>query len=345
MEEHTDIAARLVEELVSLRRGEGLSRSKLAQCETLITLPCVVRRAEGDHADRPTTVGQRTDAAMRLLTSLLPDSTNPRTMALRNAYALGLENPGNLTDRREAFAHDRGVKLDTVRNWEKAKIRDLALHLIGLGMNRQVEPSGPRPPVPSRLATLQRGYEAYEIFTLTFDRLYRYGKGRVLSSVLDIHTVEALIDGVTGFMYASRYTGGSRWVSAEAIDGGQVSIGEGHWTDDHSIVRIEFERPLLRGEQHRVIYRLNVDPTAGPAEPYAAKTTRHPTHSMTLRIQFCEDEVPKVVKSFSSQVGYDPQCLQPLAEFEPVQGKVIQGFLDPPLGFMFGFDWTWPEDD
>ncbi len=338
----TDVAEALARELVYLRKGDGLTRAKLERCLTLLNLPCVSRRLRSASIGLPSRA-ERAIAAMRILHDLLPATTNSRTMALRTALAIGIEDPGTLTGRRRRFAAARKVSIDTVRSWEQATIRDLALRLIELGMHTdEVEVSGPRPwPAPLAGAP-SPGFDAYEVHSLAIDSLYRFRKGRVLESCLEIRTVEALADGVTGFVYSSRYSGGNPWVWAEAIDGCQVTLSPNP-NDDHMIVRVMFDRPLLRREVYRVVYRLNVSPDAGESLPVASKTTRHPTRSLTLRIQFAVGEVPEVVRTFSSKVGYDPQTIQPLGEYIPIQGYVQASFLDPPLGLKYGFEWTWPD--
>ncbi|MGH8931739.1 MAG: hypothetical protein ACRDZO_14220 [Egibacteraceae bacterium] len=338
----TDVAEALARELVYLRKGDGLTRAKLERCLTLLNLPCVSRRLRKASIGLPSRA-ERAITAMRILQDLLPATTNSRAMALRTALAIGIDDPGTLTGRRRRFAAARRVSIDTVRSWEQATIRDLALRLIELGMHTDdVELSGPRPWPEPLAVPPSRGFEAYEMRSLDIDRLYRFRKGRILESCLEIHTVEALADGVTGFVYSSRYSGGNPWVWAEAIDGCQVTLSPDR-TDDHIIVRVMFDRPLLRREVYRVVYRLNVSPEAGECVPVACKTTRHPTRSMKLRIQFAPGEVPEVVRTFSTQVGYDPQMNQPLGEYVPIQGYVQASFLDPPLGLKYGFEWAWPD--
>jgi hypothetical protein len=104
-------------ELKRLRRDEGRTLPKL------IASPAV-RAALGHPQDAA--LVERFDAAVISLGNDL------KSLALKNAYAIGLREPANLTTRRENFgaqeAVDRGP--DTIQNWEDEKLRELVTRLL-----------------------------------------------------------------------------------------------------------------------------------------------------------------------------------------------------------------------
>ncbi len=104
-------------ELKRLRRDEGRSLPKL------IASPSV-RAALGNPPGAA--LLERFDAAVISLGNDL------KSLALKNAYAIGLREPANLTTRRENFgaqeAVDRGP--DTIQNWEDEKLRELVTRLL-----------------------------------------------------------------------------------------------------------------------------------------------------------------------------------------------------------------------
>ena len=104
-------------ELKWLRRDEGRTLAKLAQCPA-------VRAALGDPPEADLLA--EFDAAVTNL------GFDRKTLALKNAYAIGLRDPQILTTRRETFGArpevDRGP--ETINNWEDERIDDLVTRLV-----------------------------------------------------------------------------------------------------------------------------------------------------------------------------------------------------------------------
>jgi hypothetical protein len=104
-------------ELQRLRRDDGRTLPKLLASPSL-------RTALGDPPEAA--LVERFDAAVISLGNDL------KSLALKNAYAIGVREPGNLTTRRENFGAqevvDRGP--DTIENWENEKLNELVTRLL-----------------------------------------------------------------------------------------------------------------------------------------------------------------------------------------------------------------------
>lgn len=108
--------AALRAELKGLRRDEGRTLVKVLACPQL-------RAALGDPPEGQ--VVARFDAAIAALGADL------RSLALKNAYAIGLRDPLILKTRRENFGAQEVVSRgpETVNNWENEKIEELIAQL------------------------------------------------------------------------------------------------------------------------------------------------------------------------------------------------------------------------
>lgn len=104
-------------ELKRLRRDEGRTLPKLIASPN-------VRAVLGDPPDA--SLLERFDAAVMSLGNDL------KSLALKNAYAISLQEPANLTTRRENFGAQDAVDRspDTIQNWEDEKIRELVTRLM-----------------------------------------------------------------------------------------------------------------------------------------------------------------------------------------------------------------------
>jgi hypothetical protein len=104
-------------ELKRLRRDEGRTLPKLIASPN-------IRAALGNPPQAA--LLERFDAAVISLGNDL------KTLALKNAYAIGLREPANLRTRRENFGAqevvDRGP--DTIQNWEDEKLGELVTRLL-----------------------------------------------------------------------------------------------------------------------------------------------------------------------------------------------------------------------
>lgn len=117
-------AADLRAELKRLRRDEGRTLLKLLASPAL-------RAALGDPPDGQ--LLEQFDAAVLQLGNDL------RSLALRNAFALGLRDPAILKTRRETFGAQEVVQRgpDTVISWENEKIDELVARLLAGAQRRQ----------------------------------------------------------------------------------------------------------------------------------------------------------------------------------------------------------------
>lgn len=111
-----DAAATLLKELKWLRRDEGRTLVRLQACPA-------IRQALGNPPERQL-VDRFDDAVAQLGNDL-------RSLAVKNALGIGLNDSKTLTWRRETFGAQAVVSRgpDTVTNWENEKLRELAARL------------------------------------------------------------------------------------------------------------------------------------------------------------------------------------------------------------------------
>ena len=100
----------LLTELKWLRRGEGLTVGKLAECNQLLATL----------GDLPPV-----EAHDRFILALRSLGNGIKAQALRNAYAVDLPVPGSLTNRRHDAVHVIGRSYDSIKDYEEAALADL----------------------------------------------------------------------------------------------------------------------------------------------------------------------------------------------------------------------------
>lgn len=113
----------LVRELKTLRKGRGLTVSKMKYCSAL-----------RQQLNVPTVQAAITALTEQLI--LLGDSVEAR--ALRNALAIGMSDPGVLVDRRGAFAAETERSIDMVKIYEDRAIDELVEALVLLRAKRRM---------------------------------------------------------------------------------------------------------------------------------------------------------------------------------------------------------------
>ena len=107
---------RLVAELTTLRQKRGLTLQALASCPTVLAVL----------NDPP--LEEARDRFVVLVNDL---GTDERALALRHAYAIGLDDPKLLTARRADLEAETGRDRKTLAGYEDAMIRELASRLLG----------------------------------------------------------------------------------------------------------------------------------------------------------------------------------------------------------------------
>jgi hypothetical protein len=105
--------AQLVAELTGLRKGLGIGTGKIKSRPLLRSLLVGTGSLE---------------ALFQAAIEGLGDGVQAH--ALRNAYAIGMRNPRNLTERREDFANFVGRHSDTIEAYENEMMRELAHRLL-----------------------------------------------------------------------------------------------------------------------------------------------------------------------------------------------------------------------
>ena len=111
---------------MALRQGPGLTQGKFKKAEILRSALARKAQTKGGSHPRQFSVQEGYDLFCDELHSLGKGSW---AEAIRNAYAIDLENPGNLTTRRADFARDHERCPDTIENWENRGMNDLMASL------------------------------------------------------------------------------------------------------------------------------------------------------------------------------------------------------------------------
>jgi hypothetical protein len=112
---------KLRRELVFLRKGQGLTYSRLEGMPTL-------RDALAKFAGLSTI--QLKDAYLLLEREIKALGDGNIGRAVANAYAIGMADPRNITTRRIEFARKVGFSVDAVKNWEGRGIDELVSRLL-----------------------------------------------------------------------------------------------------------------------------------------------------------------------------------------------------------------------
>ena len=122
--------AALIDDLLALRRGAGLSRAALESRSSLV-------EALGRILTRAGLPAAPIDCLALLINMAQALDGSPQSRSLRAALAISepgsarglLLDPGRLTGRRKSLAEELGVHPDTIENYENAKIQELAIDI------------------------------------------------------------------------------------------------------------------------------------------------------------------------------------------------------------------------
>lgn len=330
---------RVLADLVGLRRSQGLSRTRLANCEALLALPVVGQRAGSGNGQT-----ERISALLQLLTSLLTSVGDVRALAARNAMAIGLERAGTLTERRNAFAERHAMSVDTVRRAEDAWFSEVAYELLEMSRgpgsrrggssyylsNERILLDGATAPTPYRVRSL--------------DQTYRFTTGRRPSSLLSIFTVEATGGSLEEFLTHQAYSGGRSRVAVEAVDGCTVEEAEPRWSivNDTFSARVTLTPPLEAGHVGRALLRHVIAPSSLEPRPVFYRHIALPYDQLTLRVHFDSECMPSSIAAFESRSTLSSAFSTVReGEMSADQAMVVLHVASPELGHTYGLHWDW----
>lgn len=259
-------------ELTSLRKGPGVTPSKLAECPVLLSHPRLA--AHGDTA-------ARVAAALDLLGQLLKELPDRRGNALRNAWSLtGSSTRGEtLTDRRAEFGSLRGFSPETVKVWENQAISDVVLLL-----QRPVVPAlMPALPSPDVLAR-----QGAELQVDAADVRLRVRPDTGIEEVDQRLTIRALVDGVLEFRRGVWSTA-RPLVAADVLQVTGAKLAEiVELSNDGRQLVFEFPRPLEAGRLHSFSWRRRL--AAPDATPYWTYSPQFRSVDLQVSVIFEEAE-------------------------------------------------------
>lgn len=178
---YENVSKVLVPELVRLRKSVGLTRRKVAASPTLLALPAIDRALEREGLSG---VGseQRVVVATRLLHALLAQGSDIRSEATRHAFAIAKGTEGTtLTERRNRFASDHHLSVDSVRSYERQRLEELAHELVELG---ELAPGDRhRRSAATELVRLDTEPVPSRLLFRSVDQTYRFATGRIPASL------------------------------------------------------------------------------------------------------------------------------------------------------------------
>lgn len=309
-----DVRADLIADLTYLRKGAGLTISRLAQAGAVVA-HC------GGPGQPLETVHERLLAALRSI----EDSEAGRALAA----AYGLDRPadarGELGERRQAHAEAVGRTAYTVRDWEDRAIEELALRLLSSFYAGA--------PTPGDLAIPHGGLLLQELVTTYLIQ------DRVFVESQQARTIISLVDGAAGFIYGS-YTPTELF----GVTGGTVSTRH---VRDGTLHEIRFPKRLRRAEQHRFSFQERVtdaEESQGDEpkpEDFAGQTFESPT--LRFRVEVCFlGERPETVWTYD-KLSRIERPGEPTSErrIELPGNVVVADFADLYGGLCSGIAWRW----
>lgn len=338
----------LAADLRKLRKGAGLTRVKVAEAKTLLSLP-VVRR-EASRLGRP-----RDAVAYALVTVAAASLKDPHREILVNACAIAGTPPGkNLADRRSRIR----LSESQLREHENEAFDELAGWLSNMtdpatlfGDYLATEFYLPAPDWTSNALIEPVG--ADEIHPLGEVIWEQLEKTVVLNGHgFAVHTetrglLRALIDGVTGYTVFYTNRGNPEPDRLQVIQGGMAGK---HQVDpvvgDSAALNINFAEPLGQGRTLRLQWVIRLPPPAPDAAPETgwAEVADIQTRNLTLRAQFDERRLPVRPLHYVARPRFLLRPLTPLQSLELQPGYLIS-YTWPRTdeGNAYVLRWQWPE--
>jgi hypothetical protein len=341
---------RLLADLQALRKGNGLTRAKVARAQVLRELPVV--QVEAARLDR-----SAEEVAYHLLIATVHALKDARSRDfLITALALDYTPPGQgLTDRRGRYAGE--LDESRVRDHEDEALEEVARWLLEMD-NPEVlfgdytSPAASLPPAEWKVGALVEAVSVDEVHPreeVVWDFIEK-------TSTLDEHgfgiatetrgIVRAVVDGVTGYTVHYTSNTGSRALGISIIQGGTPGRKHPPGALGTARMNIDFAGPLRRNETQRVHWILSLapGPDARPAHGLA-QAPEVPVLDLTLRAQFHDLKLPVAPCYFMAEPDHLPEPYGPKRPLKLLPGNFIsKSWHLPKRQKVYAIAWDWPDE-
>jgi len=344
----TTLLGQLVADLQTLRKGNGLTRVKVARAVVLFGLPVV--RTEAERLGR-----SPEEVAYHLLIATVHGLPDPAARDyLINAFALDHTPPGDgLTDRRRRY----GLDESRVRDHEDEALEEVARWLLEM-TNPEVLfgdylSEAASPPSPEwNVGTLVAPVHAEEVHPreeVAWDFLEKtsiIGERGLGIATETRGTVRAMVDGVTGYTVHYTPRSGSLPTGIGVHRGGRP--GRVHPPDVLGTrgININFHEPLRKHRTLQVHWIIDLEPSAKaePASGYA-EVVEVQTRNLTLRAQFHDNRLPVMPRYYMGWPHLLPESIGPKRPLKLQPGNIIaKSWPRTEIGKAYVVAWHWPED-
>ncbi len=348
--EPTSQVGRLLTDLQSLRKGNGLTRTKVARAQTLCGLPVVTREADRLHLAPE-------EVAYRLLIAAVYGLKDARSRDfLINALALEHTPPGQgLTDRRRRYAGE--LDESRVRDHEDEALEEVARWLLAMEhpevlFGDYAFDAFVPPPAEWNIGTLTAPSGLDDIHPreeLVWDFLEKTTILDDRGSGIATETrglARAAIDGVTGYTLHYTSNTGSRPTGIHLIRGGRPGHKHPLGPLDTYRLNIDFERSLAKSQTVPLHWILELNPGRDARPVHGlAQAPEVPTRDLTLRAQFADGRLPVRPCYFVAQPDHLPQPEGPKRPLKLMPGNLIaKSWRAPERQKVYVISWEWPGD-
>lgn len=303
----------LIDDLVYLRKGRGLTTNRLVRAEAVV-------RACGGSGQPIETIHERFVAALRSL------GNTRGGLALQAAYGIDEGSADELRDRRAVYAAAVNRKPDTVRDWEDEAIDELALRLLTAFYAGA--------PTPDKLPIPHGGFLIRSMTVLTVMRDRRFFESQQTRELI------SLVDGARGFIYGT-------YSPTVLSDPQHCTVRLSKTTPNGVLHEVMFPKPLQRGQRHMFSFRERVPDEAMEPEPpladFAGQTFESPTLRYRQEVAFL-GERPAVVWSYDKLSRIERPGEPSEDNTIPLEGDsriVAAQFYELYGGLCAGVAWRW----
>jgi len=340
----------LLADLQALRKGNGLTRAKVARAQVLSGLPVV--QSEAARLDR-----SAEEVAYHLLIAAVHGLKDARSRDfLITALALDHTPPGlGLTDRRSRYTAE--LDESRVRDHEDEALEEVARWLLEMDnpevlfgdyTSAAVSP----PPAEWKVGALIEAVGIDEVHPreeVVWDFLEK-------TTMLDEHgfgiatetrgVVRAVVDGVTGYTVHYTSNTGSKAIGISIIQGGQPGRKHPPGALGTARININFDEPLRRNQTHRLHWVLSLAPgsDARPAHGLA-QAPEVPVRDLTLRAQFHDLMLPVAPCYFIAEPDHLPEPYGPKRPLKLLPGNFIaKSWHLPNRQKVYVIAWDWSDE-
>jgi len=340
----------LLADLQALRKGNGLTRAKVARAQVLCHLPVVKRDAA--RLDRPAE-----EVAYYLLIAAVHGLKDARSRDfLVTSLALDHTPPGRgLTDRRRRYVGQ--MDESRVRDHEDQALEEVARWLLEMDIPEVIfgdytsEAATP-PPAEWKIGTRIEAVGIDEVHPreeVVWDFLEK-------TTVLDEHgfgiatetrgIVRAVVDGVTGYTIHYTSNTGSRATGVSIIHGGTPGRKHQPGALGTARININFDEPLERNQTRRIHWVLSLTPGADARPAHGlAQAPEVPVRDLTLRAQFHDLKLPVAPCYFSAEPDHLPEPYGPKRPLKVMPGNFIsKSWHHPDRLKVYVIAWDWPDE-